>query len=134
MYPLLALLPLLGFILLFKKITSKGTGTGIILAVSLIVIIQYISGLAGILKTGSGILWAAGTITLCVFIWKDRSTLHKHLDLPLILWSALAVLFLAIHHNAYFGFYDELSHWGIFVKELYYNHAFWADDPNIVSV
>ena len=49
----------------------------------------------------------------------------------MVIWSVLAVLFLAIHHNSYFGFYDEMSHWGIFVKELYYNHAFWADDPHI---
>lgn len=131
MYPILALFPILGLALAWKSLTGRGCATGITLSVSSIVIILFISGLAGLLQPISKFLWISGTIILCLYIWKDRNTLQRHLDLPLVLWTGLAVLFLAVHHNAYFGFYDELSHWGIFVKELYYNDAFWTDGPHI---
>ena len=64
---------MLGFVLAWKRLTGLGSGTGIILSVSSITVILFLSALAGMLKTGSSLLWAAGAVSLCVFIWKGRA-------------------------------------------------------------
>lgn len=131
MSPLLALLPILGFVLLFKRVTSQRTGSALILAVSSILLAQYIFALAGQLSLGAHLITAAGGLALCFFIWNERKTLHHHLDLPLLLWTGAGLAFWFLHQDTWFNYYDEFSHWGIYAKELYYNHAFWADDPHI---
>jgi hypothetical protein len=131
MSPLLAIFPILGLALLFKRITASGFATGLVLSVSIILIFQYVLGLAGFLRFGASFLWIVGIICLCLLIWQDRRIFVLHLEFPLLLWVFLAIAFWFFHRNSYFGFYDEMSHWGIFVKELFYNHEFWGDGPHI---
>ncbi len=131
MTPLAVLLPLLGFIVAWKHASGRGSGTAIVLAVSSIPLALFVFALAGLLAPATVALWALGLILLALYAWRDRYALHRHLDVPLVLFVVGAALFWLIHQDSHFTYYDEFSHWGIFLKELYYNHAFWADGPHI---
>lgn len=131
MTPLAVLIPLLGWIMAWRHATGQGSGTAIVLAVSSITLTLFAFALAGLLASATVALWALGSILLVAYAWRDRHALHRYLDVPLVLFLAGAVLFWWVHQDSHFGRYDEVSHWGIFLKELYYNHAFWGDGPHL---
>ncbi len=127
----LTLIPLFGFTLAARRMASLAASTALLHTVAGSVLLLYLGGLAGVLRWAA-ILWmAAGTALLLVEGWRlvaDRKVAPPPLPYGLLL--VFILLFWMVHGDSQFFFYDEYSHWGVFLKDMLALDGFWGADTN----
>ncbi len=128
---LATLLPVLGFGLMFARVLEMRQSVALLHALPAIVLTLYVGGLAGMLWWTALALHIAGLALLGYEVWR-LSQVRDRIDvpLPLAVLVVCTVLFALVHGNDLYVYYDEYSHWGVYVKEMLSHHGFWTADTN----
>jgi hypothetical protein len=126
---LLILIPLLGFILFWQRVTTSRSSSAALHATSAVLLILYLGGLVDQLLTTSTLLLAGGSF-LAIYEVANLLRHRKPLPTPLGLFLFLSVVFFLLNHDASLYMYDEFSHWGIFLKDMLVADTFWGKDSN----
>ncbi len=126
---LLVLIPLLGYILLWQRLTNSRSSSAALHSSSAILAVLYVGSLAGQLKPVAALLLIVGSL---IAIYEIAHSVRQRISLPtpLGVLVTLCALFAILHHQASFYLYDEFSHWGIFLKEMLASDAVWGSDSN----
>jgi len=115
--PLLILLPVLGAALILRRQLKLSDSLAILCAVSGILIGVYLGALTGFLQ---GTVYALTAIGVLLLLWEiQRNIKDKTLpfSFPLLLFLVLPVLYWLVHAESKPMFWDEYSHWGIYIRE-----------------
>jgi hypothetical protein len=125
------LLPILGFAALFARLLGTKLSVALLHAVAAIILTLYVGGLA------QGLWWTAlaihlvGIVLLGNELWRlSRKNDRPTLSIPIAVLFACTALFWLVHRNSLYVFYDEYSHWGIYIKEMLALDGFWLADTN----
>ncbi len=122
----LALLPIFGFALIFNIYFKRKVSVSIFFSITFIITTLFIFGMLNILKIGTYLLFYGG-ITLLLFIsiaYKDKF-LKVIKSVPFVIFTTTSIIYLYFMKDAQLFFWDEFSHWGAFIKEMYYFHHFY---------
>ena len=126
---LLSLLPVIGFTLGWIRWQESSSSAALLHAVSGMLAILFVGSLVGALLPASLLLVVAGTVLAAVE--SVRLVLRKKsLPVPLGMFALLCIAFWLMHSGASYFFYDEYSHWGVFLKEMLGSNQLWGADSN----
>ncbi len=129
--PLLSLIPLLGYSLAVKRRLGIEASFALILSVSSWLLLAYVFGLAGFLKEGAIALWVLGLVAFLVESPQLLRSLREKTFSPVLgLFVLFCLAFWFVHHDSQYFYFDEYSHWGVFIKDLWYFDRFWQADSN----
>lgn len=131
--PLLILIPVGGLIVGWRRVVGGSAGSATIHAVAMMILVMYAAALVGLLREATLLLMAVGTISLVDYVsrlWRRKESVRD--DLPIIVLLVLAVLTWICHRGGFLLFYDEYSHWGIFLREMVYLDGFWGGDTSAI--
>ena len=65
-------------------------------------------------------------------IWFKDKLFHAVNSVPFVMFTFMSIIYLYLMQNAQLFFWDEYSHWGAFIKEMYYFHYLY-DASSIAS-
>jgi hypothetical protein len=128
---LATLLPILGFAALFARLLRTTLSVAMLHAVSAIVLVLYVGGVA------QGLWWTAlavhvagvGLLAYELLRFQRDGNLPK-LSIPIAVLALCVAFFWLVHRNSSYLFYDEYSHWGVYLKEMLALDGFWLADTN----
>ena len=126
---LLVLIPLLGYILAWRRLTGSRSSSAALHASSAILLILYVAALGGQLLTATVLLLTCG-VPLAIYELGSLLKRRKPMQTPLGVLVFLCAIFALLHNEASFFMYDEYAHWGIFMKEMLAGDALWGNDSN----
>lgn len=126
---LLVLIPLLGYILFWQRVTGSRSSSSALHASSAVLAALYLGAIANQLLPTTLLLLTCGSL-LAVYESLDLIKQKARLPVPLGVFVILCILFAVLHHNNMFYLYDEFSHWGIFLKEMLATDALWGSDSS----
>jgi hypothetical protein len=126
---LATVLPVLGFTLLLARWLRMPISVALLHSVAAIVLILFTSGFVGTLWWTALILHVVGVVVLGLEV-RIRSRGERGLPMPLVVLIACTLLFSAVHGADVYAYYDEYSHWGVYIKEMLYLDGFWGADTN----
>ena len=128
--PLLILLPVLGAALILRRQLKLSDSLSILLGVSSLLIVTYLGGLAGILMWTVYALTALGLLLLLWEIHQNIKEKTLPFSFPLLLFLVLPVIYWMVHAESKPMFWDEYSHWGVYIREMATTHEFYTGDTN----
>ncbi|MDA0679082.1 MAG: hypothetical protein O2880_01975 [Proteobacteria bacterium] len=118
---------------MWRRITSSRSSSAAIHASSAILVALYLGALCDVLRPVSAILLIAGTL-LAPYEASHLMRLKEPLPVPLGVLVILCVLFSWFHHDTVLRFYDEYSHWGIYIKDLLSADKLWGADSSAMHL
>jgi hypothetical protein len=125
------LLPILGWSSFIHIYFNKKTSVSIFFGISFIINILFIFGMCGYLRIGSIALFYGG---IFVFLWHiikyKGKILNFFISVPILIYILASILYFIFFKNAHFFFWDSFSHWGPFVKDMYYFNEFYGIHTN----
>ena len=128
---LLFLLPLLGWTLGFQRVTRTRMSEALMQGSALLLIVMYVSGLLGLLQPMGWLLWiGGGGILLYEGLRLPNRRINPVRFFPLGMFIVTSSLYFFSHQNRYFFFWDEFSHWGVFIKEMLGKNQFYGVESN----
>ena len=130
--PLLILIPILGWIGAWVRFSKQSFAQSAIQSFSLILLILYFSALLSVLYWGMVLVISTG-ILLLLFSKEEYLRIIKKGEnelFTLCLFILLPILFWWIHKDSKLFFWDEYSHWGMFIKHMYYTDKLYDLDSN----
>lgn len=96
------------------------------IVISLQGIILYLFGLTGHLKTGIYTIYAVAIVAFvfAVYLYNRKNMSIQQFVSPglIVFWIIFGVIVL-INQNIWYGRFDEYSHWGLAVKDMFYNDS-----------
>ena len=128
--PLLILLPVLGAVLILRRQLKLSDSLAILCAVSGILVGVYLGALTGFLQ---GTVYALTAMGVLLLLWEiHRNIKDKTLpfSFPLLLFLVLPVLYWLVHAESKPMFWDEYSHWGIYIREMADTHQLYGAETN----
>ena len=128
--PLLMLLPMLGGALFLRRILALNDSGSLLISVSSILLLTYLSGLLGMLQAGVFLICGLGILLL---VWELRFYFLSQkffFSYPYLLFLVLPILYWLVHADSKPMFWDEYSHWGIYIREMAATHTFYTVDTN----
>jgi len=128
----LTLLPLLGLTWYLSERMRISASAGLLFAVSGSVLLLFCAGLVGALWWAAAAIHVVGTVLLGAAAWHTlRGTIGPWdaAASPWILLIASAVFWYVYRQDQYF-FFDEYSHWGVYVREIHAWDEFWRANTN----
>ncbi len=126
---LLSLIPVIGFTLSWHRWRNWTASSAILHAVSAILLVLFIGSLVGLLLPITLLLMIAGTVLAVVEGY--RLVRQKvSLPVPVGIFAVLCIVFWMVHSGSSYYYYDEYSHWGVFLKEMLAKNQLWAADTN----
>jgi len=126
MTALISLLPIFGYASMFYIYFKKSVSVSIFFAISAIISFGYIFGMLDVLKYGIYLLFYFGIVLLLFFVFKFQTKMLKAMkSVPFIVFVFCSVIYLYFMKDAHLFFWDEYSHWGAFIKEMYYFNHFY---------
>ena len=135
MISILTLLPIFGFSALLTIYLKKRVSSSIFFAITFIITIIFIFGMFDFLKFGSLLLFYGGILLLIYFILRyKKEMLSMVTSVPFIIFTISSILYLFFMKDAHFFFWDEYSHWGPFIKELYFFDSFYDASSQITHL
>jgi hypothetical protein len=152
----LFLLSLLGYCLMAHRALKIPLEFTPMFIISLIIMIMYVSGYIGqlnynnygipvgfnpnskpqiyLLQTSIWLLFSGGLISMVAWFWFCRNNRKEILTTifnPTVVVSILGALVLyQISRYCWFNALDDITHWGITIRELYFNGGFQGVDSN----
>lgn len=111
------------FMLVFKRPFEETVGVSLISMVAIL----YISGLFGFLETGIAIIALSATFCMLFSIYlynKSKTPFHVLLSPGLIVFCLLSVIIILFNADMQRAHWDEFSHWGLAVKDMFYFDSF----------
>jgi hypothetical protein len=133
MNAILTLFSLFGYSLLFYIYIKRRVSIAIFFSINFIITVGFIFGIVGILKYGTYIIFSLG---ICLFIFLcyqyKKIIIPFFTSVPFILFFTLSIVFLFFMEDAQLFFWDEYSHWGVFIKEMY-NFGHFYDASSVAA-
>ena len=121
--------PFLSFSLLFMTAWRRKWEEVIGLAFLASSLLLYVSGLFGSLEYGIVALYILSVVSIAaaMYLYDRRNmTVSDVLSPAVPVYGLLFLLVILNNRNTWFGAWDEYSHWGTAVKDMYYYNAFPA--------
>lgn len=128
----LTLLPLLGLAWYLSDRMRINASAGVLLTVSGSVLLLFCAGLIGALWWAAAAIHVAGTVLLAAAARRALRGTTRPWDAaasPWILLLASTVFWYVYRQDQYF-FFDEYSHWGVYVLEIHAWDGFWHANTN----
>ncbi len=126
---LLSLIPIIGTALAWRRWQTITAASAILHAVSAILIVLFLGSLLGLLLPVTLLLMIIGTVLAAVEGYR-LIRMKIMLPVPFIVLILLCTIFWLIHSGSAYFYYDEYSHWGVFLKEMLATNQLWAADTN----
>jgi hypothetical protein len=128
---LITLLPILGFAAFFARRLGTTFAVAMLHAVSAIILVLFLGGLAHALWWTALAIHLAGVGLLGHELWRFRRNGDRpEVSVPIAVLGVCVALFWLIHGRSLYVYYDEYSHWGIYLKEMLALDGFWLADTN----
>jgi len=128
--PLLMLLPVLGAALILRRQLKLSDSLAILCAVSGILIGVYLGALTGFLQGTVYVLTGLGMFLLLWEFYLNLKDKTLPFSFPLLLFLVLPVLYWLVHAESKPMFWDEYSHWGIYIREMAETHQLYGAESN----
>jgi hypothetical protein len=126
MIAIISLLPIFGYAAVFYIYFKKTVSVSIFFSISSIITILFVFGMLDFLKQGAYLLFYGGMVFLLFLsIWFKDKLFEAVKSVPFVMFTLASIIYLYLMQDAKFFFWDEYSHWGIFIKEMYYFHHFY---------
>lgn len=119
--------PFAAFALLFMILWNRKWEECIGLSMFTVVSVLYVAGLFDKLLAGMILVYALSCIALlaAAFLFNKRKITAKSLYSPAVLiYGLLCILIVVNCRGAWFARWDEYSHWGLAVKDMFYFDSF----------
>ena len=128
--PLLTLLPIFGYAFTFHLNYKKSISVSLFFSITFILSTLFVFGSFNFLQIGAHMLFFVGLSLLIYNLYKQNRQLKKTISSPpFIIYSSLSVLAFFAFKDMGLFFWDEYSHWGPFIKNMYYfNHFQTSSD------
>jgi len=126
---LLSLIPVIGFALGWMRWQNVTAGSALLHSVSTVVLVLFAGSLAGVLLPAALVLMFYGT-TLIVIEVRRYANQRKDPPAPLVVFVVLCVVYWLVQSQSQLYFFDEYSHWGVFLREMLGNNQLWGTDSN----
>jgi uncharacterized membrane protein (UPF0136 family) len=126
---LLSLIPVIGFALLWMRWQNSTAAPAVLHAVAAMIMILFLGSLVGLLLQTTLLLKITGTVLAATEAWrlaKDR----KPLPVPIAVFAILGISYWIVQSGSSYYYYDEYSHWGVFLKEMLANNQLWGSETN----
>lgn len=120
-------MPLISISFFLMLICKRKFEEVVALALSLVIGILYISGLCEHLEIGIYFLYAFAFILFlaALYFYNKFHTNWKELLSPgLLIFGIFIIIIIFYNNNIYRARWDEYSHWGLAVKDMYYYNSF----------
>jgi hypothetical protein len=132
MTALFALLPIFGFATIFNIFLKKNISTSIFFSITAIISVLFVFGMFELLQIGSYLLFYGGIFILLIMSIIYNNKLFISLkSVPSIMFIFINIIYLYLMKDAQFFFWDEYSHWGQFIKDMYYFNSFYGANTSI---
>ena len=128
--PLIILLPILGVVLLLRRIGRLTDSMAILNAVSALILLLYIGALLGFMRHTAFSLTGIGLLLLIYELRNLKRLGEFPLTTPILLFIFIPVIYWLIHSESRPLFWDEYSHWGIYIREMVSTHQLWTIETN----
>ncbi|NOQ29860.1 MAG: hypothetical protein GQ570_01930 [Helicobacteraceae bacterium] len=126
MTALLTLLPIFGYATLFNIYFNKKPSVSIFFAITFIITLLFFLGLAEQLKYGAYLLFYGGIVALVYTLFKQTKLFKEWLlSVPVVMFTIMSTLYLYLFQDAQLFWWDEFSHWGAFIKEMFFFNSFY---------
>src|SRR5688572_10516342 len=107
------LLPILGFAAFFARTRGTTLSVAMLHAVSAIIVVLYVGGLAQVLWWTALAVHLVGVGLLGNELWRlSRNADRPKLSIPIVVFLVTLALFWLVHRNSQYLMYDEYAHWG----------------------
>ena len=126
---LLSLIPVVGFALAWQRWQQTTASSGVLHAVSSIVITLFLASLCNLLYPVTLLLMFAG-VSLAVAEGYLHVRRRVALRFPIVMFVGLCAAYWFIQADSSYYFYDEYSHWGVYLKDLLAHDRLWDSDTN----
>jgi hypothetical protein len=126
---LLSLIPVIGFALGWMRWQNTTAAAAILHAVSAIIILLYVGSLAGLLLPMTLLLMAGG-VALAAIEVRRLVINHEPIPVPIAIFAGLSITYWIVQSGSLYYYYDEYSHWGVFLKEMLAHDRLWGADSN----
>ena len=126
---LLTLIPVIGFSLAWQRWQNTTAASAMLHSVSATLLILFGASLVGALLPVTVLLLACGVVLATV---EGSRYVRQHIPLPVPigLFAAFCVVYWLVHSESSYFYYDEYSHWGVFLKEILAQDQLWGADTN----
>lgn len=126
MIAITALLPIFGYAAIFYIFFKRTVSASIFFSITSLITILFLFGMMGFLKSGTYILFYGGIcFLLFLSIWFKDKLFEAVQSVPFIIFTIINIIYCYLMQDAKLFFWDEYSHWGAFIKEMYYFHHFY---------
>lgn len=126
---LLGLVSVAGFALGWQHWRSTSAASAILHSVSAMLVVLFVSALLNVQMAVAIALLAAGSaLAVLAVVTLIRS--RKAPPVPVGMLVLLGTVYWTIHSGSALLYYDEYSHWGVFLKEMLASHSLWGADTN----
>ena len=123
---LLSLLPILGYALFIHVRFKKVASVSLFFSITFIISTLFLFGLVSLLHFGANLLFYLGILILIYTFYRYRKECKDTIvQPPLIIFLAFSIIAFYAFKDANLIFWDEYSHWGIYIKEMFYFHHFY---------
>jgi hypothetical protein len=128
---LFSLLPILGIALVIARKFGSSYSSALLHSIAIIVLLLYVGGFMHILWWVALAIHVAGVGLLAREAWlRGRGNQQLEVSTPIVVLSVATLLFTMIHGNDLYLYYDEYSHWGVYIREMLAIDGFWGADTN----
>lgn len=128
---LVTLLPILGFAACCARLLGTTLAVAMLHAVSAIILVLYLGGLAHALWWTALAIHLAGVVLLGYELRRlSRRGNRPKVSIPIAVLALCVALFSLAHGDSVYLYYDEYSHWGIYLKEMLALDGYWLADTN----
>ncbi len=120
-------LPLLGISMFLMTLVNKKWEETVGVSILLVGIILYIFGLFGHLKLGITAVYffAAVCLLAAVFLYNQKNMkLREFMSPGFFIYCAFFLVILLTNSGDWLGYRDEMRHWGIAVRDMFYYDSF----------
>lgn len=126
---ILSIVPVVGLALAWRRWQGVAASTALLHAVSAMVVILFLGALLTLLFPTTILLMVVGVFFFVVEAYRMyRERIPP--PVPIGIFTILAVLYSLIHADSALVYYDEYSHWGVFIKEMLTSDELWGADTN----
>ncbi|WP_331774327.1 hypothetical protein [Sulfurospirillum sp. 1612] len=126
MTAMISLLPIFGYASIFYIYFRKSVSVSIFFSISAIISVLYIFGMFDVLKYGAYLLFYFGFVLFLFLALKFQTKMLQAMkSVPFMMFVFCSVIYLYLMKDAHLFFWDEYSHWGAFIKEMYYFDHFY---------
>lgn len=130
-------MPILIFALFLMLLFRRRFEETVALALVILIAVLYVAGLAGHLEAGirAVYLFTGIAAVLSVLLYNKKGICLKELISPgLLVFASFSVLILLYNAGMERSSWDEFSHWGMAVKDMYYFNSFSKHAESTVSL